>query len=328
MDFYIGLSAALPVDTNVELFFTFGGDRSGPAERRRILQELCARMKDCSPQPNPCARKAGEAGATKPEEHHLAHYGVRTAWEFLGMSGGAPQWLPLDASAQRVEDNTRSLTLNGNVVFRLPGPMNSAQIGVVPAPLYYLRCRFVAGSYDAAPILLDAAFNGVAVEQAVPSGMSFIIDAAASISYAPQGQPKPGDMTTLTLALDARKRIVELKFGGDPEKEPSFLIYDYRAPAGGAAGLLALEGVFLGFGTGFPNQQYAMADAPVERSSFRLYTLEANTWHRMGTPPGFGLIIPQGLSRPARSINGNRDLRRRRKGARASGASCPRPPAS
>src|SRR5215471_6447953 len=54
MEFYIGLSAALPVDTDVQFFFTLGGDRSGDKERRSILQELCARDRDCRPQPNPC----------------------------------------------------------------------------------------------------------------------------------------------------------------------------------------------------------------------------------------------------------------------------------
>src|SRR5262249_30319271 len=210
----------------------------------------------------------------------LAHSGVRTVWEFLGLSGGTPAWLPLDAAAKQVEDNTRSFTLSGNVVFHLPGAMAAAQIGAAPGNLYYLRCRLAAGSYDAAPILLDAAFNGVAVAQATPSGMSFLIDADATITYAPQGPPKRGDVTPLTTALetktteDGKRKIVAINFDGDPARDPSFLIYDYRAPAGGAAGLLAIEGVFLGFGTGFPNQQAVLPDAPVERESFRLYTLE------------------------------------------------------
>jgi hypothetical protein len=216
----------------------------------------------------------------------LIHYGVRTVWEFLGQSGGSTTWLPLDGAANQVEDNTRSFTLSGNVVFRLPAAMAGAQIGAAPGNLYYLRCRVAAGSYDAPPILLDAAFNGVAVEQAAPYGMEFIIDAVANITYAPQGPPKPGDVTPLTMALDTkttadgRRRIVALNFGGDPAQDPSFLIYDYRAPAGGAAGLLAIEGAFLGFGTGFPSQQVVLPDAPVERESFRLTTLEQNQWHR------------------------------------------------
>lgn len=298
MEFYIGLSAALRADTSVEFFFTLDGDRSGWEERRRILEEMCAREKDCRPRPNPCAHKenelchqkelaahAGHGVAAKPGMP-LAHYGVRTVWEFLGMSGGTTAWLPLDAALKQVEDNTRSFTLSGNVVFHLPGAMAAAQIGAAPGNLYYLRCRVAAGSYDAAPILLDTAFNGVAVEQAVPYGMPFIIDAAANITYAPQGPPKPGDVTPLTMVLDAkmtadgRRKIVALNFGGDPAKDPSFLIYDYRAPAGGAAGLLAIEGAFLGFGTGFPSQKVVLPDALVERESFGLYTLEQHQWHR------------------------------------------------
>ena len=42
-------------------------------------------------------------------------------------------------------------------------------------------------------------------------------------------------------------------------QDPGFLIDGYRPPAGGAAGLLAIEGVFLGFGTGFPSQKVVLA---------------------------------------------------------------------
>ncbi len=291
MEFYIGLSAALPVDTDVEFFFSLGGDRSGWDERRRILEELCAREKDCRPQPNPCCPKphdqphdsCGHGKHDKPDTP-LIHYGVRTVWEFLGLSGGSQAWLPLDAAAKQVVDNTRSLTLSGHVAFRVPGAMAAKQIGATPGNLYYLRCRIAAGTYDAAPILLDVAFNGVAVEQASPCGMTFVIDAAASITYAPPGPPKSGDVTPLTMAVDATKttdgrwRIVALNFAGDPAKDPGFLIYDYRAPAGSAVGLLAIEGVFLGFANGFPNQTVVLPDAPVVRESVRLYTLEQNQW--------------------------------------------------
>ncbi len=294
MEFYVGLSAPLPVDTSVEFSFTLGGDRSGWDERRRILEETHARDRDCRPQRNPCSHKTpsdheehlvhtGDDATHKPEMR-LIHYGVRTVWEFLGLSSGSTAWLPL--AATHVEDNTRSFTLSGNVVVRLPGAMVAAQIGAAPANLYYLRCRVAAGSYDAAPILLDAAFNGVAVEQAVPYGMPFVIDAGANITYAPQGPPKPGDVTPLTMALDAKKtadgrwKIVALKFDGDAAKDPGFLIDGYRPPAGGAAGLLAIEGAFLGFGTGFPSQKVVLPGAPVDRESFRLYTLEQNQWQR------------------------------------------------
>jgi len=300
MEFYVGLSLPLPIDTSVELFFTLGGGRDGWDERRRILAEMHARDKDCRPQPNPCAPESlhpcecgcGEhvvharddeaADSPKPP---LIHYGVRTVWEFLGLSGGSTAWLPLAARTQ-VEDNTRSFTLSGHVVFRLPGEMAAKQIGAAPANLYYLRCRVAGGSYDAAPILLDAAFNGVAVEQAVPSGMSFVIDAGANITYAPLGPPKPGDVTPLTMALDTEMtadgnwKIVALNFGGDPAKDPEFLICDYRAPDGSASGLLAIEGAFLGFGTGFPSQKVVLPGAPVDRESVRLYTLEQNHWQR------------------------------------------------
>ena len=244
MEFYIGLSAPLPLDTRVEFFFTLGGDRSGWNERCRIIEEIYSRDKDCRPRLNPCSDKRDHRrsreelavhtghGEGRTGEPLLLHYGVRTTWEFLGLSGGSTAWLPLNAEAQ-VEDSTRAFTLSGNVVFRLPAAMAAAQIGAAPDILYYLRCRLAAGSYDAAPILLDAAFSGLAVEQAAPSGTSFLIDPGATIAYAPQGPPKPGDVTPLTMAVDTqmtadgKRKIVALAFGGDPAKDPCFLVYAF-----------------------------------------------------------------------------------------------------
>ena len=287
VEFYLGLSAALPVDTPVQFFFTFGDGHSGCRERQRLLHEACSREKDCRPAVNPCTKpsSAKPCGRTAPEDASespqpqapLQHYGVRTVWEFMSAGSTGTQWLTLDPAKAEVEDNTRDFTLDGSVTFQLPSAVVAAQIGSASGSLYYLRCRFVAGSYDAAPVLQDIAFNGVKVEQAVPPGMAFVIDPGANITYAPTGAPKSGDVTALSMTLDGKKRIVELAFGGDPATAPSFLINDYRAPASGA-GLLAIEGVFLGFGDGLPSQQYALPDAPVQRSSFQLYTLEENQW--------------------------------------------------
>lgn len=290
VEFYLGLSAPLPVSTPAQFFFSFGGGHSTYAERRRILDEAYAREKDCRPPVNPCSQGAHQKPCDEKASEHdpgpagrihasLEHYGVRTVWEFMTAGSGGLQWLPFDPAKKEVVDVTRAFTLDGSVSFQLPSAMAQGQIGAAPGSFYYLRCRFAAGSYDAAPVLQDVAFNGVKVEQAVPSGMSFIIDPGATITYASTGAPKPNDVTALSLTMDGRKRIVELKFGGGSATDPTFLIYDYRAPSGPAAGLLAVEGVFLGFGNGFPSQQFTLPDAPVERSSIRLYSLEQNQWH-------------------------------------------------
>ena len=288
-EFYLGFSKAFPLDTSVQLFFSFGAESSSQNERRRILQEFCAREIECRPPVNPCVKGASDkpcknhsatVSASETAEHPvlLQHYGVRLAWEFISAVNGEVQWSPLNPAKKEVEDDTREFTLDGSVTFRLPSAMASAKIGAVADPQYYLRCRFVAGSYDAAPVLQDVAFNGVRVEQAVPYGAAFIIDPGATVHYSPSGPPKPNQVTALKMTLDERRKIVELDFAGDPATDPDFLVYDYREPKNGAAGLLAIEGEFLGFGNDFPNQQLTLPDAPVVSSSFRLYTLESNHW--------------------------------------------------
>ena len=297
-EFYIGLSNALPADTSVQFFLTFDGGHSGTDERERFFREACARTKDCLPSPHACTKGAVEpchcGGPTSqpasdhptrqnhdPEqEARLPHHGVRIVWEYLGLAAGSQQWIPINPSTREVDDGTRAFTLDGHLTFKLPveGAMAAGQVGAVPTSLYYLRCRIVAGSYDATPILRDIAFNGVRTEQSVPSGMSFLIDPSATIIYGPNGAPKSNDVTPIKLLLDDKKKVVELRFDGDPKTDPEFLVYDYREPKGAAAGVLAIEGVFLDFGNGFPNQQFKLPDAPVEQSSFRLHTLEAGRW--------------------------------------------------
>ena len=282
--FYLGFTEALPVDQPAQFFFTFADGHSGFEERRRLLRQLQEMEKHCQPPPyNPCqtitASPAANAAKDATPDTALKHYGVRTVWEYAATVAGQVQWIALDSLKNEVEDDTRAFTLDGAVMFRVPGPMASAAVGAIAEPYYYVRCRFDAGSYDAAPLLQDVALNGVLAEQAVPSGMSFAIAPKATIVYSPQGPPKPNDFTTLRLKLDAQSRIVQLTFGGGAATDPQFRILSYQAPAAGSPGSLSLEAVFLGFGDGFPNQQVTLADPPVEPSTLRLYTLENDTWY-------------------------------------------------
>jgi len=283
-ELYLGLCAALPVDTPVKFYFTFADSHSGPGERHRLVEEARAMEKRCRPplSENPCGRTGSASNTTTAPQAETPcsppmHYGVRTVWEYY--LGGTTQWLPLDASKDEVVDDTRAFTLDGTVTFRLPGVMALNTIGAVATSCYYLRCRFEAGSYDAAPALRDIAFNGIGAEQAVPSGMSFVIDPKATIVYTPpQGLPKPNDQTALQLELDSSNKATKLTFGG-ASTDPQFRILDYRAPSSPTPGVLCIEAVFLGFGNGFPSQEVTLLDAPVDQSSVKLYTLEKDAWH-------------------------------------------------
>jgi predicted phage baseplate assembly protein len=294
---YLGLSASPPVDTTVELTFTFVDGHSGSDERRRLIEDARALARFCRPPDNPCqcatatAASATTEAATPPSDSDSAgeetipqHHGVRTVWEYAAAGG---QWLPLDPSQGQVEDETRAFTLDGSVTVRLPGPIAPAAVGAVADTLYYVRCRLEAGRYDAAPLLRDIAFNGILVEQAVPAGMSFVIDPRATITLGAGGAPKPGSQTTLRMELDTQLRIAQLTFGGGNPADPEFLILDYVAPSGQKAGTLNIESVFLGFGDGFPDQQCTVPQAPVEYASFHLYTLENDTWLQWELKPDF-----------------------------------------
>lgn len=292
MEFYLGFSAALPINVPVQIFFTFAGGESDLAARRRLLHEVEETEKHCHPHPgNPCAKAAplqlGRSNATEIPATNLTHYGVRTVWEFLATVGGVNQWLPLDPQKNEVEDATRAFTLDGTVRLRVPQAMQSGTVGAVSTTLYYVRCRFGAGSYDAAPAIDDVALNGVRAQQAVPECMSFVIDPKATITCAASGPPKPNDRTSLRLELDGSKKITQLIFGGGGPDDPQFLVLGYSAPAAGSAGMLNLEGVFLGFGSGLPNQQMTLPDAPVQQSSLALYSLEDDKWFAWQLRPDF-----------------------------------------
>jgi predicted phage baseplate assembly protein len=284
--FYLGLTAALPVDVPVQIFFTFADGHSGTDERERLLCEAHAIEEHCRPphSENPCRETSPESAASpapQPATPSAArrHHGVRTVWEYAALVGGHIEWLPLDEASGEVEDTTRALTLDGGVTVRVPGPMAAWQLGAVPTRRSYLRCRIAAGRHDAAPVLRDVALNGVRAEQAVPFQTSFVIDPTAKILHSPAGPPQPYDSTTLTLELDARSAITRLAFSAGGSAAPEFVVLDYRAPHGATAGRLTVEAAFLGFGNGFPRQQVTLPSAPIDPSSLRLFTLENTAWH-------------------------------------------------
>jgi len=283
MAFYLGLTAALPANQPVQLFFVFAGSRTGQEERLRLIRQTQEMMKLCNPSTlnpcrTPCAKSAPSTSLTD-SDRTPAHYGVRTSWQYLASVGGQPQWVTLDPAQNQVLDDTRAFTLDGAVQFTIPAPMAQTSVGAVATPYYYLRCVIEAGSYDAAPSIQNIAFNGVLAEQAVPSTGALTIDPNATIVYAPQGPPIPNTIATLSLAIDPQTgNITSLSFGAGAPDDPQFRILGFTPPSAGKAGTLCIEALFLGFGTGFPYQQVTLPDAPVEASSLRLFSREGGAW--------------------------------------------------
>ena len=167
---YLGVDEALGKDEEVSLYFTLAGGRSGWDERERLLEEARLAGEDCpSPGPvSPCRcgghpepvgeeEEEGEAPVSLPP-----HPSARIVWEMLA---GPGVWRPLDRKAGEVTDGTRSLTLDGRVVVKLPAGLASGRVGPVKTERFYLRCRLAGGAWDAAPALAHLAVNGAAADQ-------------------------------------------------------------------------------------------------------------------------------------------------------------------
>jgi hypothetical protein len=284
-EFYIGLKAALPPGVPVRLYLTFADGHSGWDERKRLQQEACELQEICHPpQENPCQKCAAQA--TKNPVAVPPHC-VRTVWEFLAVTATGTQWTALDAGNGEVDDQARAFTLDGYVVFTLPSAMALQSVGAASVAWYYLRCRFAAGAYDAAPLLGGIAFNGVISEQSSPFGAPLTIARGANVIYASSGPPKPGESTTLQLQLDGESRIIALSFGGGQPGDPDFFIRDYQPPSAGNTGVLNFEAALLGFGTGTPEQQFTLPELLAQQCDFALYTSENRSWRHWCLQPDF-----------------------------------------
>jgi|HubBroStandDraft_2_1064218.scaffolds.fasta_scaffold00091_19 hypothetical protein len=276
--FYVGFSAALPVGKQVNLYFYFAGDQSLYHERERIEKEAAVRALDCQPPAgqNPCVGVATTpANPPAPEPAApLVHPSVRAVWEFWADDAAQGQWVALRAAQDHLVDETRSFTLNGSVRFQLPSAMRAQSFGTVASKLCYLRCRFVSGVYDAAPLLLGAVLNSVFSLQITPLNSSLRIAPGAQILGT---VPNPGDRVQLKLQLDNAGRINQLTFGGGATGDPKFLILSYRA-ATSTEGSLQIEAAYLGRTTGFPYDQFVVPNAPVMTRGFRLFSLSGSGW--------------------------------------------------
>jgi hypothetical protein len=278
-EFYLALKSALPADIPVRLYFAFADGHSGWHERQRLEHEVYERQQVCNPpRENPCQNTAAVAPKASAKPARPQSYSVSTVWEFLATTAAGNQWVALDPGKSQVVDQTRAFTLDGYVTFTVPSAMAQQSVGAVPAPWFYLRCRFTSGAYDAPPLLGSITFNGVVAEQAVPTGTAFTIARGAVVTYASSGPPKPGDITTLQLQLDPDSKIVSLQFGGGKAGDPEFFVRAYQAPTPTGTGALSFEAILLGVGDGTPEQQFTLGELSAQQSAFQLYTLEQALW--------------------------------------------------
>lgn len=288
---YLGFEGAWPVDHDIAVWVRVrGGDHD---QRRRLLAELAARAEDCDPghecpprlrQPGPwCAPAEGEnggggggassggVGATGlPGGPLPPHHSVRLAWEYLGAGG----WSRLDPAAGEVVDDTRGLTLDGVVRFRLPGPTAAQPVGAVAAPLHWIRCRLVAGAWEAAPHLITLVLNPLMTRQRLEATGRFTIAAGVT----PATVPAPGDRSRLDLRFDADGLVMALDPAPSESDVPQLLVVDYQPAGPGTTGEVVVPLRPVLRGTGLPEQHGDLGAAPVADGELSLYAVSATGW--------------------------------------------------
>jgi hypothetical protein len=275
-ELYLGFSHAFPANQPVTLYFKLAGTDSGAEARRRLIVEERARRWACRP---PSSDVTCKRSRHSPESHISeealielpAHHGARVVWEFLSIDN---EWIALTGAAQ-LNDDTRSLTLDGSVIVTVPGKMGQLSLGRVAEPLYYVRSRFDAGDYDAPPSLQAVVLNGVRAMQSTSVSVEWPINS----DVVPNGpSPAPTHQTALRLRFDANRHITHLDFTKHSEHDPLFRVLAYVPPSGATAGRLAIEAKVIGRGTGLPHQEVALRDAPVSAPSLDVFTLENDVW--------------------------------------------------
>ena len=303
---YVGFDRPLPPGTAVQLHLAFADAR--PGELARLLAEEAARAAMCAPQPErctPCAQPddpwciddaavggdggvSGGAATMTGSVTIPSHHSVRTVWEWLAADG----WHAFDPALGDVSDETRGLTLDGGVRLRAAGAMVASAIGVVSSPLYWARCRFLSGAFDASPRLAAITCNAVRVEQAREQWESFLVAAGATII----GTPVAGNAARLGLRIDEAGIVRELDVAVTDPNAPSLLLLDYVAPTAAAAGSITLPCRLIGSGTGAPEQRQTLRSAPIANDAVTLWTLEnsglATRWVSWSAHPDLDSATP------------------------------------
>jgi hypothetical protein len=263
---YLGFSEPPPAGVPISLYFEVEG---GGAEERQRLLERRREAALCQPSGQGCEEHGPQEEEEAPEAP-LVHPSVRLAWE-IAVPGGF--WQPLEA-----EDGTRSLTLSGRLTLNLPAPPETLRVGELATPFPYLRCRIARGAYDAPPRLLGVILNGVRARQEVPVSTSWVVAPGAQVEG---GAPVPGQEARLALTLDVRGAIQRLVTNA--ADSPPLTVLLWQAPTATAPGLLTVDGVVLGRGSGRPGQTLDLPELLPAGEELTLWSLESGVerlWRR------------------------------------------------
>lgn len=281
--FYFGFSLSFPVGRTASLYLTFAGGRSDRGERQRIQAEIASTNEQCAPPSNPCRKRtSAESAATSiPLQHHSA----RVVWEFAAPAGSSVSWQVLSPDAGEVEDETRSLSLDGVVRFTVPSAMAAVKLTPSATPVFSVRCRIVSGALDASPVLKGVLINAVDAEQSIPVATQLAIAQGAVISGP---TPAPGSVTKFSFIRNPDGQIGSLTFLPQESDGPEVFINSWIPPTSISPGSIGCALQVLGIGLGEPLQRVAVQPSPVIPEGLEVFTLEGGLWHRWTIHSNFG----------------------------------------
>src|SRR5262249_44287037 len=275
-ELYLGFTKPLQPNLPVRLYFKFDGGHSGFDERQRLIEQERDRLAPC-PKASDCL---GDDSSNDPQPSDVVTQvpplnRVRLTWEALVETKGTQSWITLDPAKDELRDDTRSLTLDGGILFRVPAPMALQQLGHSRTPLYYIRGRLEAGGFDSPPSASAIVMNSARAEQAVPVASTWIINAGV----VPQGnEPNRGDVVAITAKFDDQGHVTAIRFDAQSDAVPAFRVLEFVRPAAARAGLLSVETLRLGAGNGWPHQSLELPVAAPVQSTLKLFSEENGAW--------------------------------------------------
>ncbi len=272
---YLGFDRALLPHVPLGLaFFWDGADDDDEAGIQAEGDDACRQ-----PPPGfacrPCRPDSWCGQLTRDEDSALAgagapallrHHSARLVWEYRALD----QWQELLPT--EVHDPTRSLTRNGIVQVRIPGPMAAVSVGPFGEARYWLRCRFVAGEFDEAPVACGVLENAAAVGQQIPCTQTFEVAPGAVMTAPPIGQPGP-----LHLAFDGHEQIARLE-PAPADGRPLVRVLEFTPPTATTPWVVTLAIEHPLTGAGEPSCRFGVRQPEVANGMIEVMTLEGTGW--------------------------------------------------
>jgi uncharacterized phage protein gp47/JayE len=260
---YLGFDSPLPVDVSVSLWFQFSQNGVDWEQHRQIIEHAADERIRCGPiRPTITCDSAGRnvvhSWNEADTDHALKsphpalpeaippHHSIRLEWDYFGQG----DWKKLNVDEEEVQDKTRGFTLDGNLLLRLPSPMELTALEPDGDEHFFVRCRLASGTPDVAPIAQRITINAVAAEQSSLVTSSYSIRPGAQVP--PHGEIVQGEYRRLVLSFDDSGSVERIELSKRTDV-PESLVIDYQADMTDG-GHIETTLCWLGNGTGLPDQ--------------------------------------------------------------------------